>query len=222
LKRELNRDFPVLLYSVVTETEFYKRFLDHLLLTLSRKRNSEFDSILRHKVRSLARNTISYLEIALKTSMQSDRDSDALKKLILDEKVNYDLIQSELLLIARDNKQQTRTIIADYLAATHRISLTIKLGRTLSEEMPQWNGNLWKLTRRYEQWLMDIMTKEMDSLSKTEYKHFLGTLKKAHASTSRSMMLFRNLLDKNIEKVLGITPTSIEWNITVTEPSHPT
>jgi hypothetical protein len=35
------------------------------------------------------------------------------------------------------------------------------------------------------------------------------------------MMLFRNLLDKNIEKVLGITPTSIEWNITVTEPSHP-
>ena len=221
LKRELNRDFPVLLYSVVTETELYKRFLDHLLLTLSRNRNSEFDSILRHKVRSLARNTISYLEIALKTSMQSDQDSEALKKLILDEKVNYSLIQSELSLIARDNKQQTRTIIADYLAAKHRVPLTRKLGRTLSEEMPQWNGNLWKLTRRYEQWLMYIMTKEMDSLSKTEYKHFLGTLKKAHASTSRSMMLFRNLLDKNIEKVLGITPTSIEWNITVTEPSRP-
>ena len=68
---------------------------------------------------------------------------------------------------------------------------------------------------------MDTMTSEMDSVSKSEYKHFLGTLKKAHASISRSMMLFRNLLDKNIEKVLGITPTSIEWNIAVTEPSHP-
>ncbi len=80
LKRELNREFPVLLYSVVVETEFYKRFLDHLLLTLSRNRNNEIEGILYHKVRSLARNTISYLEIALKTSMQSDQDSDVLKK----------------------------------------------------------------------------------------------------------------------------------------------
>ena len=221
LKRELSRDFPILLYSVVTETELYKRFLDHLLLTISRNRSSEFDGILRHKVRSLARSTVSYLEIALKTSMQSDHDRDSLKKLILDEKVNYELIKSELSLIARDNKQKTRTVIADYLDSTHRIPLTKKLRKALSEEMPEWKGNLWKLTRRYEQWLMETMTKEMDSLSKTEYKHFLGTLKKAHTSISRSMMLFRNLLDKNIEKVLGITPASIEWNIAVAEPSHP-
>ncbi len=221
LKRELNRDFPVLLYSVVTETEFYKRFLDQMLLALSRNRGSEFEGILRHKVRSLARNTIGYLEIALKTSLQSDQDRDALKRLILDEKVNYDIIQSELSLIAKDSKQQTRTVIADYLDTTHRAALTKKLLNALSEEMPQWKGNLWRLTRRYEQWLMDTMTAEMDSMSKTEYKHFLGTLKKAHARISRSMMLFRNLLDNNIQKVLGITPTGIEWNITVTEPSHP-
>ncbi len=221
LKRELNRDFPILLYSVLTETEFYKRFLDQMLLALSRNRGNEFEGILRHKVRSLTRNTLSYLEIALKTSLQSDEDRDALKKLILDEKVNYDLMQSELSLIARDSKQQTRTVIAEYLETTHRVPLTKKLLKVLAEEMPHWKGNLWKLTRRYEEWLMETMTKEMDSLSKTDYKHLLGTLKKAHASISRSMMLFRNLLDKNIEKVLGITPTSIEWNITVTEPSHP-
>ncbi|HVN97417.1 MAG TPA: dynamin family protein [Syntrophorhabdaceae bacterium] len=221
LKRELNKDFPVLLYSVVSETEFYKRFVDQLLLSLSRNRGSEFEGILRHKVRSLARNTLSYLDIALETSRQGDRERDILKKLILDEKVNYDLIQSELALIARENKLQTRTLIAAYLDTVHRAPLTKKLRKILSEEMPEWKGNLWRLTRRYEQWLMDTMTKEMDSLSKTEYKHFLGTLKKAHASISRSVMLFRNLLDKNIEKVLGITPSSIEWNVTVTEPTHP-
>jgi GTP-binding protein EngB required for normal cell division len=221
LKRELNRNFPVLLYSVVTDTEFYKRFLDQLLLSLSSNRSNEFEGILRHKVRSLARSTLSYLEIALKTSRQGDQDRNALKKLILDEQVNYDLIQSELSLIARENKLQTRTLISEYLESIHRVPLTKRLRATLSQEMPGWKGNLWKLTRRYEQWLMDTMTKEMDCLSKTEYKHFLGTLKKAHASTLRSVMLFRNLLDKNIEKVLGITPSGIEWNITVTEPTHP-
>ena len=188
LKRELNRDFSVLLYSVVAETEFYKRFLDHLLLSISANRSSEFQGILRHKVRSLTRNVISYLEIALKTSMQSDQDRNALKDLIFDEKVNYDLIESELSLIVRDNQFKTRTIIADYLDTNQRVPITKRVHQALSEDMPGWKGNLWKLTRRYEQWLMDTMTIEMDHVSKTEYKHFLGTLKKAHAGIARSMM----------------------------------
>lgn len=221
LKRELNKDFPVLLYSVVAETEIHKRWLDRLLLALSRNRGSEFEGILRHKVRSLLKSTLGYLEIALKTSRQSDHDRAALKKLILDEKVNYDIVRSELSLIARENKLQTRDLIASYLDNNHRASLTKKLRAVLTEEMPAWKGNLWKLTRRYEQWLMETMTVEMDFLSKTEYKHFLGSLKRAHAGISRSVMLFRNLLDKNIEKVLGITPSGIEWNIAVAEPNHP-
>jgi GTP-binding protein EngB required for normal cell division len=220
LKRELGKDFPVLLYSVVTETEIYRRLLDQIMLALSGNRNSEFEGILRHKVRSLTKITLGYLEIALKTSRQSDQDRGALKRLILDEKVNYDLIQSELSLIARESKVQTRPLIASYLDNVHRIPVTRKLRKAFAEEVPTWKGNLWKLTRRYEQWLMDTMTMEMDSLSRTEYMHFLGSLKKAYAGISRSVMLFRNLLDKNIEKVLGITPTSIEWNVTVAEPSH--
>ncbi len=221
LRRELNKEFTILLYSVVAETDLYKKFLDHVLLPISINRNNEFQGILHHKMKSLARNMTSYLEIILKTSMQSDQDRNKLKALILDEKVNYDLIESELSLIARDNKLKTRTVIADYLDTTQKAVLTKKVRNALSEEMREWKGNLWKLTRKYEEWLMDVMTNEMDSISRREYKHFLGTLKKAHAGISRSMMLFRNLLDKNIEKVLGITPTSIEWNLTVAEPPHP-
>ena len=129
LKRELNRDFYVLLYSVVADTEFHKRFLDHLLVSMSTNRGNEFQGIVRHKVKSLAKNMVSYLEIALKTSMQSDQDRDALKKLILDEKVNYDLFESELSLIARDNKLKTRTIIADYLDSTQRVALQKRCAR---------------------------------------------------------------------------------------------
>ena len=221
VKRELNKDFPVLLYSVVSETEIYRRWLDQHLVALSGNHSSEFAGIIRHKIISLARNTLGYLEIALKTSRQGDKDRTALKKLILDEKVNYDLMQSELSLIARENKLQTRTLIASYLDSTHRAALTEKVRTALTGQMPLWKGNLWKLTRKYEEWLADTMTTEMESISKTRYRNFLGTLKKAHAGISRSVMLFRNLLDKNIEKVLGIAPASIEWNVTVTEPGHP-
>lgn len=78
-----------------------------------------------------------------------------------------------------------------------------------------------KALRRYEDWLMETLTKELGYISKNEYKHFFGTLKKTQASISRSVTLFRNLLDANIEKVLGIRLTSPDWIIEVSDPSHP-
>lgn len=221
LKREFNTEFPILLYSTVKETELYKRFLDKLLLGLSRNRDTEFKGIVLHKVRSLARQCISYLDIALKTSTSADSDREELRKLILDEKVNYELIQSELSLVARESMLQTRTLIATHLENTHRAKLIQKLLARLCEEMPQWEGNLWKLTRRYEEWLMENMVKEMDHISRSDYKNFFGTLRKAHSSISRSIELFRNLLDRNIEKVLGVKPNSVNLVIDVSEPTHP-
>ena len=221
LKHEFNKDFPVLRYSTVKETEVYKPFLDELLLDLSRNRDTEFKGILQHKVRSLARQCISYLDIALKTSERADTDREDLKKIILDERVNFELMQTELSLVARENEQRTRELIAAYLTATHRIKLIQKLTARLSAAMPRWKGNLWKMTRQYEEWLMENMVEEMDHISRSDYKHFFGTLRKAHSSISRSVELFRNLLDKNIEKVLGIAPGSVNWIIEVSEPSHP-
>ena len=221
LKGEFKKDFKVLLYSTVKETPLYKRFLDQLFLNLSRNRETEFAGIVQHKTRSLARQCLGYLEIALKASTQADQDREELKRLILDEKVNYELIRSEVFLMARDSKLQTRTLIAAYLEGNHRGPLAKRLIERLKEAMPTWKGNLWRLTRQYEEWLMETMTTEMDHISRTEYKQFFGSLKKAHSSISRSIELFRGLLDRNIEKALGIRLSSLEWVIDVSEPTHP-
>ena len=96
-----------------------------------------------------------------------------------------------------------------------------KISEELEKELSTWKGNLWKLTRRYEEWLAERMTDEMRQISKTEHKHFYGTLRKAHASLSRSIESFRNLLDKNIEKVLGVRLAEADWKMEVSEPDHP-
>lgn len=49
LKRELNKDFQILMYSTFKDTELYKRFLDQLLLSLSTNRDAEFRGISHHK-----------------------------------------------------------------------------------------------------------------------------------------------------------------------------
>jgi len=102
-----------------------------------------------------------------------------------------------------------------------QMPLTMKVLDRLAAEMPSWEGNLWRLTRRYEEWVADTMTEEMRRVSKTEHKHFYGTLKKAHASFSRSIEAFRTLLGQNIEKVLGVKLAGAEWKIDISEPEHP-
>jgi hypothetical protein len=134
---------------------------------------------------------ISYLDVALTTSLQNDTDRQTL----------------------------TCTLIANYLDATQRAPFTKKLLARLSEEMPTWKGNLWKLTRRYEAWLMEALTEEVDRISKAEYKHFFGSLKKAQGSIVRSVALFQNVLDNNVKKALGVNLISPDWVIEVTEPS---
>jgi GTP-binding protein EngB required for normal cell division len=220
LRREINQDLPVFPYSTKVGSDLLKGRVEAFLLDLSNNRDAEFASILRHKVASLVKSSIAYLEIALKTSEKADEEREGLKKLVLTEKLNYDLIRSELFAITRENAFRTRTFIAARLE-TRRVEFTRRLMAKLEKEMPAWRGNLWKLTRRYEEWLEDNLTGELSGLSNEEHRHFFGTLNKTYMSVSRSLDLFRNLLERNIETVLGIELSTVEWDISVPEPGSP-
>ncbi len=221
LKRELNREFPIYLYSTHTGTESFRARLEAgLLFKLSLNRDFEFRKILQYKMQSLINGCLGYLGIALQTSLQADLDREGLRKQLLDEKVNDDLVREELFIIGRENQRQTRVFIMNYLDQLQK-PLRRKVMDRLAGEMPAWQGNLWRLTRRYEEWVADTMTEEMRRISKTEHRHFYGTQKKAHASFSRSLEAFRSLLGQNIEKVLGVKLAEADWKIEVAEPAHP-
>lgn len=220
LQRGINRQLPIYPYSTRVSTDLLKTRMDSLLVDLSHNRDAEFKNILQHKLTSLTKSCLGYLELALKTSLKAEEERDSLKKLILTEKLNFDLIRSELFSMARDNMLQTRTLIAAHLE-TKRAEFTGRLMTPLKEELPTWKGNLWRLTRGYEEWLEENLTRELNNLSRSEHRHFFGTLKRAHMSISRSLELFRNLLDRNIESVLGVKLSSPAWDLDVPEPVHP-
>jgi len=221
LKRELNRELPIFLYSNQSGTDrFRDRINEELLSELSQNRDFEFKKVLQHKMLSLARSSLGYLDMALRASRQADVDRDELRKKILDEKVNYDLIREELFIISRENQRQTRPLISGYLENIQR-PLKAKIMDRLARDMREWDGNLWKLTRKYEDWVAETMTEEMRQVSRTEHRHFFGTLKKAHAGLARSLEAFRGILSGNVQKVLGIELAESEWDLEVAEPSQP-
>jgi GTP-binding protein EngB required for normal cell division len=220
LRREINDAIPLYPYSITQRTDSLRKPIDDLLFGLCRNRDTEFTNIVRHKIKSLVKSSLGYLELALKASLKTDAERDELKKLILTERLNYDLIESELFLITRENMQKTRTLIASHLE-TKRERFTKKLMTQLKKEMPTWKGNLWRLTRRYEEWLEANLQRDLRDLSQKEHRHFFDTLNSTYLSTSRSLNLFRNLLDKNVEDILGVRLSPPDWNLQVAEPTQP-
>ncbi|NPV04628.1 MAG: hypothetical protein HPY67_07840 [Syntrophaceae bacterium] len=221
LKRELNREFPIFLYSTKTDTvKFRQRLEAELFFKLALNRDFEFRKILQHKANSIIRACLGYLEIALKTSLQADEDRESLRRQILDEKVSFESMREQLFFICRENQKQTRVFIMNVLQGFMKPLWTEVMGR-LETEMKSWRGNLWQLTRRYEQWVADTMTEEMRRLSKKQHRNFYGTLKKAHAGLARSLEAFRVILNGNVQKVLGVSLAEAEWDIRIAEPEQP-
>ncbi|HNS90939.1 MAG TPA: dynamin family protein [Deltaproteobacteria bacterium] len=221
LKKKLDRDFTVYPYSIRSGTEALRRRISSDLFEgISADRDQEFRRILHFKTQSLLSRCLSYLEVARSSSMEADQDREALKGRILDEKVALDRVREEVFLIARENQGQTRVLLKKHLDA-FEAPLTEKVRTQLSREIPTWKGNLWKLTRRYEEWLADTMTDEIGQISRTENPHFFGTLNKAHRGLMRYLETFRLLLGESISRVLGIRLPDADWKIEVAEPEHP-
>ncbi len=221
LKRELNREFPIYLFSNRVDTELFQHRLEmDLLKPLAQNRDAEFGRILQYKVQSLAANCRSYLDIALQTSLRADEDRQALRDQILGEKANITRINEELMIMTRETCRHTRINIDKYLNR-FRNPLQEKLSARLEEDMAAWKGNLWKLSRRYEEWLREVLTEELEEISQREHRHFFGSLLKAQSTLDRYLKSFRAVLEGNIERILGVRMTSTDWNIEVGEPSRP-
>jgi len=221
LKKKLDRDFTVYPYSIRSGTEALRqRISSDLFEGISANRDQEFRRILHFKTQSLLSRCLAYLDVARSSSLEADMDRETLKGKILGEKVALERVREELSLITRENQGQTRVLLKKHLDA-FEAPLTEKVRTQLSREIPTWKGNLWKLTRRYEEWLADTMTDEIGQISRTENPHFFGTLNKAHRGLMRYLETFRLLLGESISRVLGIRLPDADWKIEVAEPEHP-
>ncbi|MGQ9694026.1 MAG: dynamin family protein [Thermodesulfobacteriota bacterium] len=222
IRRELNTELEIFPYSARLTPEKWKERLQlDLFSKISQNWQKEYQEILRYKTISLLKNCLNYLEIALQTSLQDDKNREELRQLILDDKVNFKTMEKEINSLARENSEQTRLIISQRLERLVEEPLKQKLTKSLKQEMPTWKGNLWNLTRRYEEWLTENMTEEIKYISYKEREYFLKTLQKVHAGISRSLDIFRNLLGANVEKVLGLKLKEAEWKIEITPPAQP-
>lgn len=220
LRQQFDRNFPLLRYSVFAQTKACNEAIEqNVLLPLALNQDANFIKILLHKLNSLTNNCLSYLEIMYQTSLQQASDRQKLKETILDEHLHSNFIRQELLLIVGSYKDKNRQQFYAYFNS-FRQELESKLKHDFQNIFPAWHGNLYAVSRRYENWINQALIMELKEILLKEEKSFelISSLKKHLSFYLKS---FRERLSHNLEQVLGVKARLENFDITMGEIKKP-
>src|SRR3989339_64467 len=221
LQKEFDIDFTLFEYSIHRETETYRSIIEKVLIEpLVTNIDTEFQKIIEHKIKNLIKETVNYLDIAYQASLKAESERERIKIKIIDEKLNYDFIFKEVRLISNSYTGQTRESLVNKLEK-FKLDLIKKLNNEYKSSSSDWRGNLWKLTRIFEEWSKNILQSELFSISDSYHYEFIENLKTAKNHFTHFLRDFRERLTQNISTVLGISLKLEEWEIPIGEIKQP-
>jgi hypothetical protein len=142
-----------------------------------------------------------------------------MRERVIDEHLNSHFIRRELQLILDSYKSETREGIRKYLDG-YRAGITGKILQKYAGDAPGWKGNLYQVTRQFEAWLRAELTGELQAILQREDKTS-GILTGVQKHFSFYLKSFRERLDDNLAKTLGVTIKGEEWKVTLREFKKP-
>jgi GTP-binding protein EngB required for normal cell division len=221
LHAEFDADFSVVPFSIRPEYgDLRSAFENKVFGPLRASRESVRTDIVSYKFDALLNQTHEYLALALAAAERAEADRSRLRDLILDERTSYESIRMDLQALATECVSHTRPWIMKRMSEI-RPEISERVTLELSEMLKTLRGNLWKLSRSYEQRLEEVVVREMRGVSQREGYHFCHPLENATLTLSRSEQGFRDRLASNIEQVLGIRFTPGPPQIEIEKPSVP-
>lgn len=221
LLRRWTAEFPVFFYSVRSEASGWKADLEQkLLLPLLGHRAETADQIARYKLLSLVTRTLDYLQIALSAATQADSERQALREKLADERRQFDLLRSELNVLARE---WSANALEEYLARLQptRFDLQRKVTRELRAQFLRWNLRLPRLLEAWRGWLGDFLKSELAEVSHGQRAMFCEPLRNAQTQLARALRAFQDRLMEHVRSALGISLTPHDFALEVSEPASP-
>ena len=220
IKKSFDRSFPIIKYSVFKNTNECNQEIErNIFLPLARNRDKIYGEILQHKIGTLINSCLSYLSISYQASLTKESEKNKLKESIIDENMNFHFIRRELLLIIGSYKEKTRENFKNYLFS-FRNGIEEKISQEYGIAFSGWQGNLYRVTRQFENWLNQSLESELKEILLNDEKSFelLNAVKKHLSFYLKS---FRERLHENLERVLGIQMKLEKWDIVVGDIKKP-
>jgi GTP-binding protein EngB required for normal cell division len=221
LRDEFDTDFQIVPYSIREEYEELRdAFASRLFHPLLADHDSARADIMRFKFETLLLETKGYLSLALAAADRADSDRAKLRNQILDEKSSFEAVRNDLRVLGRECAGRTRPWIMKRMDDL-RPEIIRRATRELSAGLPELTGNLWKVSRAYEQLLMHVVARDMREVSQREGDFFCKPLEDAESTLSRAVQGFRDRLAGNILQALGISFDLGQFKAEISRPEAP-
>ena len=204
LKSEFTKEFRVFRYSVKKKTSDYNKLIvEHLIDPINNEFDLKKENILNHKLHSLAQQCIGYLDLARISSVHTEEEREKLKSEIFNRMINYNFIAKEMALVLSDTLNGIRDKVLGILLPEQDM-VQKNLTTRFKVDYNSWNGNLYKRTRLFEQWMKVELSKVMAEIADKHKKEFENIVDNAVDHFVFFTSSFRNGLKGRLKKVLDI------------------
>lgn len=210
------RTFRIFPYSTLNDTGKYQQaIIEGIIKRFSDQVPETNRRIFKHKLDYLSRLTKSYLTISLNLQNKKEDERRELKDRIIDEQLKLSYVKQELAYIAQSYKTATRTKLEKELIGKFQNVLAKKMSVELGKSFDGWQGNLNRISRNYEAWIRENMAASMMEVENNEKDFIQNHVDEARKHFNNYLSGFRERLNQNLEKVLGVKMPEDDFEIEI-------
>ena len=221
LKRKWGTEVPVYFYSVRPGEVPLKTELEQkLFLPLIQNRDQAAGQISRHKLHSLLTQVLNYLQVALAAATEAESARQALRASLAEERRQFDLLRTELHVLAREWSAHALDWSLAQLQPTQR-DLQARMTGALREQFQRWRLRLPPLMVGWRDRISQVLNHELSEVSRTRQDMFRSPLNRARQHLTRTLRAFHDRLADHVRAALGVSLTPPEFTLEVAEPSAP-
>lgn len=221
LHRADDGHWPVFYYSIKPELASMKSvLLEELLHPLRQHWGEASGEILRHKLASLQKQTLNYLNVALAAATQAESARQALRERLDEERRQFGLFQVELHVLARQWSARAFEQSLERLQLVQR-SLQDKITQDLQAQFAQRRMRLPALLEAWREWVQSFLVRELTAISHAQQSMFCEPVQMAAVHLTRRVRAFHDRLAEHVRAALGVNLLPREFSLDVREPSAP-
>jgi len=221
LRSKWGVEYPVFFYSVRPQEAGLKaEFEQNFLEPLRRQRREVAWEIAHHKTLSLARQLRNYMEVALAAATQAESAREALRQKLAEERLQFDLLRSELRVFAQQWSAQALDWSLAQLQPV-QAALQEKMTAELETQLPRWKQRLPRLLDEWRKWLDASLRSELGQISRSQREMFCTPMQRARLHLLRMLHAFHDRLAGHARAALGVSLVPREFTLEIAEPAAP-
>lgn len=216
VKKVTGKDITIFEYSVTKNfRESRDTLIQNLILPLNNDADNKLNEIALYKTNNIIEQSLVYTELALQSAMKREAEKDSVGRLLQEITSSRHHHEREMLLSGSSFKGEVRDKL-EKIILPYRPTLYEKLTRQFTVDFKNWKGSLYKISRKFENWLNEKIGNEVKQLDNACFEQVNQIVRETAGYYQYSALQFRQRLDEKLSQAFGVHLPEAYWQIDFT------